>query len=531
MTSRRASPTPRRVVALKRVDGEPLTRADVQYDLLEAIFADTHQVFSDPYHAGDAEPLGKLTFRDLYIKSILYSPKATKALKDKMSESPIFALDFAMLSLLVNVGRVNTTMSFFPEMKTTIRTYHPIPSLQHTSGNMQDAPRIKHILKTSLLDAETKNPPASPADIITRCKNEQPSTSITNLIFVLAHHTGPVGQSHFHGDLDFIDLFIRTDVSSASRARAFLWLCYNYLELPSTEDDYDEEAPPNPFSDPAKKSTPPSFSFLLPGEQENQESEEDLILSEKLVAQRTRIIQTQGTKESVKTSNKASVNGSIMGDDEEQPIPPPQDVKGKGKRGGTSSAARGKRPTTVKEKIPIKPKEKLKEREPISHLADLEDDASDDNLADAFAKHRTLPRHQQLFHHQYEHPVDRFSSRSGPPPMQKHVTSPERSYGVAHRHRYSPYGQTLAHPSSSIKDLQRSRHKHQSHNIHQPRTMLQQAWHLISTTDPLIDSDDELGGDEYTREDYSQRLKVINRLPHQQWSHEQEIYPAEMDTV
>ena len=102
-------------------------------------------------------------------------------------------------------------MSVFPEMKTAIRTYHPIPSLQHTNGNMLDAPRIKSILKASLLDSEVKSTPTTPADIIARSvriakiilgcqgltddfghlqKNGQtPSTSVTNLIFVLAHQT------------------------------------------------------------------------------------------------------------------------------------------------------------------------------------------------------------------------------------------------------------------------------------------------------------------------------------------------------
>ena len=108
MASRRPSPTPRRVVALKRADGEPLTRTDVQYDFLHAIFGDSHSVFTDPYAA---QPSDKLCFRDLYIKAISHSPKATKALKDKMTESSVFSLDFAMLSLLVNVGRINTTMS------------------------------------------------------------------------------------------------------------------------------------------------------------------------------------------------------------------------------------------------------------------------------------------------------------------------------------------------------------------------------------------------------------------------------------
>lgn len=110
MSSRRPSPAPqRKTVALKRVDGEPLTRLDIQYDVLYNIFHDTHDVFTDPYPSSTTPP--KVCFRELYLKTILNSPKATKALKDKMADSNLFAEDFAMLALLVNVGRVNTTMS------------------------------------------------------------------------------------------------------------------------------------------------------------------------------------------------------------------------------------------------------------------------------------------------------------------------------------------------------------------------------------------------------------------------------------
>ena len=53
-------------------------------------------------------------------------------------------------------------------MKTAIRTYHPIPALQRTEGNLQDAPRIKHILKASLLVEDGNVPPITPQDIISR---------------------------------------------------------------------------------------------------------------------------------------------------------------------------------------------------------------------------------------------------------------------------------------------------------------------------------------------------------------------------
>lgn len=53
-------------------------------------------------------------------------------------------------------------------MKTAIRTYHPIPALQKTEGNLQDAPRIKHILKASPLPEDGNMPPITPQDIVSR---------------------------------------------------------------------------------------------------------------------------------------------------------------------------------------------------------------------------------------------------------------------------------------------------------------------------------------------------------------------------
>ena len=116
--------SPRKVVPIKHPDGQPLTRLDIQFDFLNAVFADSNAVFTNPYAPSspsdidpDPDPDGtrngstKITFRELYVNSILRSPKATKVLKDKMNESDAFAVDFAMLALLVNVGRVNTTMS------------------------------------------------------------------------------------------------------------------------------------------------------------------------------------------------------------------------------------------------------------------------------------------------------------------------------------------------------------------------------------------------------------------------------------
>ena len=54
---------------------------------------------------------GTVTFRDLYVHALMSSPRCSKALREKMQETPEFATDFAKMSLLANVGRVNTTMT------------------------------------------------------------------------------------------------------------------------------------------------------------------------------------------------------------------------------------------------------------------------------------------------------------------------------------------------------------------------------------------------------------------------------------
>ena len=52
-------------------------------------------------------------------------------------------------------------------MKTALRSYHPVPSLQKTDGNLQDAPRIKNCLKAALLPFEARGtPPSTPNAIL-----------------------------------------------------------------------------------------------------------------------------------------------------------------------------------------------------------------------------------------------------------------------------------------------------------------------------------------------------------------------------
>ncbi|KAL4068235.1 hypothetical protein V8B97DRAFT_2008931 [Scleroderma yunnanense] len=247
----------RKALPIKRNDAEPLTREDVQFDLLHHIFGDTKVVFTSQTPGTSS----KVHFCDLYVNALYHSSKCSKVLKDKMIETPAFAIELAKISLLTNVGRINTTMAFFPEMKTALRTYHPVPSLQKTDGNAQDAPRIKNCLKAALLPSELKSmPPSTPEEILekavctkvacyliislpSRFKRARhlPPTSVVNLIFVLANHAAPLAATHFDPPLNFLDLFLPIKISSADRARAFLWLMFHYLEGPEQPNPYDDD--------------------------------------------------------------------------------------------------------------------------------------------------------------------------------------------------------------------------------------------------------------------------------------------------
>lgn len=92
---------------IKRNDAEALTREDVQYDLLRYIFSDLKPVFT-PQTPGSSS---KVTFSDLYVNALYNSSKCSKVLKEKMVETPAFAIELAKISLLTNVGRINTTMA------------------------------------------------------------------------------------------------------------------------------------------------------------------------------------------------------------------------------------------------------------------------------------------------------------------------------------------------------------------------------------------------------------------------------------
>ncbi|KAJ7071286.1 hypothetical protein C8F01DRAFT_1109881 [Mycena amicta] len=231
------------------------------YRFLSAVWANDEKVFTDSHNTG------KRTFAQLYAACISRSSKTQSILKDKLTT------DFAKLALLVNVGRIDSTRSFFPEVRTATRTYHPIPCLQR-SKNLLDAPRIKSVLR-ACEGADAKNGLATPAQLLARAKAGQiPPTTLPNLLFVLSNHSSQIGRDHLH-DTEFLDIFLPSTASSESRARLFLYLCYHYHEtLP--DDGRRRRA------------------------EENIDTEEEKALAIQLVAKRETILREQSRRESAR---------------------------------------------------------------------------------------------------------------------------------------------------------------------------------------------------------------------------------------
>lgn len=100
----------RKIIPIKRADGEAFTRQDIQLDFLHHIFSDDSKVFTE-LRGQDLQAEPKLTFGELYVNTLIRSSKCSKALRDKMFESRSFSLDFAKLALLANVGRINSTQA------------------------------------------------------------------------------------------------------------------------------------------------------------------------------------------------------------------------------------------------------------------------------------------------------------------------------------------------------------------------------------------------------------------------------------
>ncbi len=196
-------------------------------------------------------------------------------------------------------------------MRAQLRTYHAIPSLQANQDpnaykQLQDAPRLKSILKGA---SEDNSQPST----IDRIKAAPvPRTNPVNLIFVLSQYAPKISETHFHAPRDFFDLVMRGTLSSRSRAKAFLWLIWWYLESDFTA----ENALKNPFG-PGQPPTDkpngmpvkvPRFEHLTEEQAnaENVDTESEIAYGEVKRLERRRILEEDETVGPPLKKNKKS---------------------------------------------------------------------------------------------------------------------------------------------------------------------------------------------------------------------------------
>lgn len=94
---------------LKKEDGIPLWRKDIQLEFLRCIFDDDTPVFTKAHDGTKGH-----TFADIYVDAMARSSKTSKILKEKLLADRGAAMHMAMICLLVNVGRMNTTLNCRP---------------------------------------------------------------------------------------------------------------------------------------------------------------------------------------------------------------------------------------------------------------------------------------------------------------------------------------------------------------------------------------------------------------------------------
>ncbi|PGH15845.1 hypothetical protein AJ80_05376 [Polytolypa hystricis UAMH7299] len=300
---------------LKKDDGIPLWRKDIQFEFLKLVFEDTTPVFT---RLSDGKK--DCDFADIYIDAMARSSKTSKILKDKLQNDKPAAISMAMVCLLVNFGRMNTTLNFFPEMRAQLRTYHSIPSLQahqdpYAYKQLQDAPRLKSILKGASEDTDQPN-------TVEKLKQlSVPRTNPVNLIFVLAQYAPKISEIHFFAPRDFFDLVMRATLSSKSRAKAFLWLMWYYLE----SDFSEEEALNNPFGAGLVGEGTDGLPFKVPAfevlteeeaDAENVDTPEEIQYGEEKRIERKRILDDDDTSSRAAKRLRKSNHDYLLSDDE-----------------------------------------------------------------------------------------------------------------------------------------------------------------------------------------------------------------------
>jgi Ino eighty subunit 1 len=285
---------------LKKRDGEPFWRRDIQYDFQRFVFGDERRVFTNPFP--DPQIAGftsapRCTFAELYIRTLAELNKCSKILKERLLKDRDMGVGVLKVCLLVNLGRMNTTINFVPEMRLTLRTYHLIPLLQADPVHgglkpLQDTPRLKLILKLV-----SEGDDATLEDVVRGAAKP----NVVNLIFLLSTYARGVPYLDDGPESTFMDFFLNTLVHPQSRAQRFLWLMYAYLETSFAPDELRR----NPFGDGAATIPPPRAVSEAEARHFDVDEDYERAYAAEMVALRQRYLTDEDHNNTPKRGNKS----------------------------------------------------------------------------------------------------------------------------------------------------------------------------------------------------------------------------------
>lgn len=256
---------------LKKPDGEFFTRKDLQFHFLNQLLIDKRQIFTNIYkdvYAKSVVPLpsvegkvlnvtdedydartfifnDKLTFSQIYLLTLASSTKCSKVLRDKLLLDHQVAFSTCILGLLVNIGRLNTTINFFLEMTSQLRTFHSVPCLQYKVTDLkslQDTPRLKSILKnlpvgnnpinlSKMYDSPGSFGSEEKFNVVNLLFRMCDSVTLVNLKLI-SKYVGTKGEP-----VSLFNILDSPGYEPEDRCNVLLWLLYIHAETDLSEEE------------------------------------------------------------------------------------------------------------------------------------------------------------------------------------------------------------------------------------------------------------------------------------------------------
>ncbi|CDK28250.1 unnamed protein product [Kuraishia capsulata CBS 1993] len=170
---------------LKKQDGNAYWKSDIQFEFLTGLMFNGVRAFRLPFtvtrddvplfslrtREGEGQTIDEIlaagsrwTFFELYVMTLIQSDRISKILKDRLILDINYAFNFAVLAFLVNIGRLNTTVNFDYEMRSQLRTFHSIPSLQ-VKNNLPQLAKVYTVDVDQVQDAHDP-PQEEPLDTL-----------------------------------------------------------------------------------------------------------------------------------------------------------------------------------------------------------------------------------------------------------------------------------------------------------------------------------------------------------------------------